>query len=190
MTSINRQSEPNYKTAAEWHRYWVYHDPEFIRDLYSDLFDGTERPEGYYQARYYISHNDVHTFVIQGTDDKPANLSVRKLDHLPDERIIVVGFSESVTKEEYEKAWHVFKWYREKRLAIFPTHKRKPPENTKLIYAIFKARNPARPKTFSRIFKEYKQGSLPYYIDGPSSSFNTQEELERYYYRHRPIIPS
>lgn len=60
--------------------------------------------------------------------------------------------------------------------------KRKPPENYRLIYAIFRAR--ANNIGFESIFKQYSKGDLPHY-DTPITH-QSSDSLERYYRKYKP----
>lgn len=61
-----------------------------------------------------------------------------------------------------------------------PMHK--PPQNYKLVYAVFRAR--MKNKKFSEIYAMYEKGGLPLY--NGARSLKSEDSLERYYRKYKP----
>ncbi len=178
------------RATVEGHSYWVFNDPEFLKDLYDSLIKDVERPKDYFRKKYFISQAEVQEFVISGVDEsRPPGRGVFAIKHQRDRKVITVDFPENITKQDYLDGWKLLKWYKDKRLFISTTTKRKPPVYSKLIYAIFRARNSKNPLTFKQIFMLYQNKELPLYEGGLNSAFNSEDSLERYYNKHKPVIP-
>lgn len=64
------------------------------------------------------------------------------------------------------------------------TRRKRSPNYPELIYAVFKARK--KKKTYGQIFRDYSDGTLEMY-SGNNSVFNSEDSLERYYRKYKPI---
>jgi hypothetical protein len=87
------------------------------------------------------------------------------------------------TKAEYAAAWEeVLKFRRD---AGIRSTKRKSPYDYNLVYALHRARKKAL--TFKEIFRLYSDGTLPLYR-GSTSQYKSEDSLEKFYQRHKPIL--
>jgi len=92
---------------------------------------------------------------------------------------IILNLNASVTYKEYVALWKVV----QKHKSNYGTNqRRRNPENTELIYAIYKAR---KKLTFRAIFGLYSSGNLPFF-HGSSSQYKDEDSLERYYDKYKP----
>jgi hypothetical protein len=166
------------KTTRDWHVYHVYNDLEFI----TEVNDAPESRYGTIAEKYAITPKDVIFFIarkyiyLEGNTDKKSMLI---LDG--DKEQLVLNMDPDITHEEYLSQWKVISAYK-RSLFKLPRTKRKPTYNTNLVYTIFKARN--RGLTFKEIYLLYTDGKLPGYSG--STSYNSEENLERFYRKHKP----
>lgn len=192
MTLSRKESKPKHKSAAAWHRYWVFSDLEFLKDLHDQLFEGQEKPDDYFQSTYFISQADIHGFIVGlESDEIEPNNTLYGITNSVRDKTITIRFSQDITRQEYEQNWVFLRWYRDRVLHITPpvSKKQKAPENTKLLYAIFRARNGKKPTTFREIFRNYQDGKLPYYEGGGNTAFKSEDSLEAYYQKYKPVKP-
>lgn len=170
------------------HTHWVFKDPEFMQDLLDDILYGARRPEGYYRKKYFIPEALINSYIVDLLERVPNHIGVFDISNNRINKTISIKFSEKVTKKEYDTAWEFIQWYKRERLGLIPTKKRRrSPENTKLIYAIFKARQQEPTMTFKKIFQLYQDGELPLY--NGSRNLTSEDKLERYYDRYKPNMP-
>lgn len=62
--------------------------------------------------------------------------------------------------------------------------RRRPPDDTRLVYAIHRAR--IKGLTFRNIFELYQEGGLPGYANMPTNNYSSEDSLERYYNKYKP----
>lgn len=195
----------NYKTAHDWHVYYVFHDEQFVKDCILleidfiktleklnkstenslDALTYDEKSKAKLQElsdKYAINTFYATTFIrglkgakVSKTMDMPAGTVYLAADDGP----IIIELQPFATQKDFLKLWKQVEAVKKNpggRLRM------KPPRNTQLIYAVFKAR---KAYTFPEIFELYKTGKLPYY-DGPNTSYKYHFGLERFYDRYRP----
>lgn len=179
------------RAAETWHRYHVYHDPEFIKDIKAlpkrklsnipgeyDSYDDYRRLGEKYGIR-----PDFVDFVHERdwTDFEPnKNIGINIVHQNPKYPGFIASLDIDVTKEQM---LDVYKEIQRLRQEIkIPNKKYKKPEDTKLLYAVFKARK--NNMTFRAIFSDYQQGQLPLYKNMPTNKFSSEDELEKYYRTH------
>lgn len=96
--------------------------------------------------------------------------------------VIVFEMKPNITKEEYVEYWNIIRRIRDKESTYVP-RKKKAPIYDELVYAVFRARQNG--KTYSAIFKMYKEGNLGSYKK-QNKIFLTSDELKEYYLRNKP----
>ena len=183
------------KTAKAMHLHWVYNDPDFITSVEElnpppkPTYGADKKWKKPYEAlesQYCLGPGDVIRFKLQGYRGILIGSGLtgygwvwynKKNDS------IELAVNKKITKKEFISLWGRIKTIQTNELRIKP-NKRKPPENSQLIYAVFKARK--RQITFKKIFKMYQEGTLDYYSSKSSSQFKSEDLLERYYDRYRP----
>lgn len=200
----------NDENTHELHVLNAYADPEFLSDLlyvakngtdeldkillsgllpnnqemYADLADKSLATTIDISKKYYLTMDEILHFaggrgIMPLPRDKPFAVN---WDEYDDQDNFSVCFATDIKKEDFMQIWELIK--RKQTIKYGgKTFKRKPVENDKLIYAIFKAQ--IKGDGFSRIFKNYQKGSLEGY-PGSSSQYQTEESLERYYKKHKP----
>jgi hypothetical protein len=101
------------------------------------------------------------------------------------EKWITIHFNENdFSFEQYRLAWPFIKGRLREEGYTAPINKqpkRSSPENTQLLYAIFKARKQG--KTFTEIYQLYSNRTLEYYV-GKKPTHTTIKSFQNYYYRH------
>lgn len=175
----------SHKGTYGSHIDWVFKDPEFGQDLLDDVFGGAKRPKDYYLNKYFVPHSAIAELAV--VDEGAPSHTAFGIKHNRIAKTITLSLSDGVTKKEFDDIWKFLQWYREKRLFISRTTKRKPPENGQLIYAVFKARQKSPPTTFREIFRQYQNKELPLY--NGSRSLKSEDSLERYYNKYKPKRP-
>lgn len=191
------------KTKEHWHVYWVINDPEFKKEAFA--------ANDYSRAKYWKEKGIVKRTAEHKSEDQRIVDELRKKYCISQEALdkywafdqmrgdfdeplissevdsgsdsIVVRFRSDITRDDYVASWNDIQ--RHLKLHGYKTsnNRRKPPQETKLIYAIFKARQ--RGNTFNQIFWQYQQGNLPGY-SGSSTQFISEDSLERYYRKYKP----
>lgn len=199
--------EAKFATAKEWHLYYVYNDPDFIKPALElrKKYKFKERRGNYIESgmdmisqlmvaqkdnkwnelrdEYCITDQDLIYFMRGGyKKQRYINASLDEyMGHVQlDAGVIInVQLAPHITYDGYMKLWDKVKELRDQ---IHPPTKRKPLENPDLIYAIFKAN---KTMNFGEIFSLYQTGNLPGY-KGSTEQFDTKEKLKSYYKLHRP----
>jgi len=199
----------NYKyddeTTRELHVLNVYSDPNFIADLSLVAIAGDELDKILLQglktvkvdpdliegrltmqdvaSKYYLSLDEVVHFaagrITPLPRDKPFAVN---WDEYDDKDAFAVTLATDIKKEDFMQLWKLVKRKQTIKHAGKKS-KRKPTENDKLIYAIFKARQ--RKQTFSKIFSDYQVGKLEGY-SGSTNQLKSDDSLERYYRKYQP----
>lgn len=203
---LKRFNKEKSTTAADWHAFWVYHDPEFIQENDDvnkacgvklktvGIWDNSLVPDNKLaefqelQAslieRYRISQYQLDRFnsrpVVYA---KQYNYNIESIE-LNDDGNFHIVVNPSITKDEMTKSWQALR----KLVAIYGLEdkdtRRRPPDDTRLIYAIFKGQQ--RGLSYSKIFKLYQDGELPYYENGVTNQYSSADSLEDYFVHHRP----
>lgn len=203
----------NDEDTHELHVLNVYADPEFVSDMQYIAKNGTDEIDRVILSgllpndqethnlladerlattadiskKYCLTMDEIIHFAggFRGTlplpRDKPFKVN---WDEYDDQDSFSVSFETDIKKEDFMQIW---KLIRRKQIIKHggKTFKRKPVENDKLVYAIFKAK--IKGDRFSRTFRNYQKGSLEG-CSGSSSQYQTEESLERYYKKHKPTI--
>jgi len=99
---------------------------------------------------------------------------------------VIIEIGPYATQKDLAANWSGVKFAQK---LIYGTRKRKPAENYELIHAIFKAR--MKEEGFLAIYSEYLLDKLPGYSkeQDHTKRFTDYESLQRYYNRHKPILP-
>jgi hypothetical protein len=191
------------KTRLQWHYYWVLHDPEFRREAYN--------VSDYERSKYWKTQGINIRGAEQIAEDEKLVVKLLEKYAVPREifdrslagdlkrssfepvvstvvdeanNVIEVRFRADITKNDYIEGWDdVYSHLKLHGLKNTKSRSRSPDE-TQLIYAIFKAR--LLGMTYRKIFELYKSASLPYYESEATGYFLTQEDMERYYQKYRP----
>ena len=185
MSDPSRRT-PTTRNPMDWHVQSVYKDPEFQEDVLQNYrIEENLDADRVLAQKYYIKPYDVHYYRMSQIIALPASTR-RKFAILPDSstRQIIIKMDPTITKAEYLEAWTIVKGLQQS-LYKLPGTKRKPPENTDLLYAVFKAR---KSHTFREIFEMYSTGTLKNY-SGSTGQFKSEEALQRYYDRYKPTKP-
>lgn len=106
--------------------------------------------------------------------------SAGDLEYIKNRKEFFARFDDDIKKAQFNELWALIKKNQE-RIGITKT-KPKVPLNSKLLYAIFKARK--NKLTFSKIFKLYQDKQLPYYDKGSNRQYTGEDSLERYYRKY------
>jgi hypothetical protein len=170
--------------------YWVFSDPEFERaiDEYKKYnYLAQERRENLklIGRKFDILSLDVLAYVSRGKDALNGyrhRMGLWQYNKNHDTYKIIIN--NATTLKEYKKLWDEIQYFKNIELKLANT-KLKPPADTKLIYAVFKARK--NRLTFSKIFLLYQGGELPYYVNGNTNQFKSVESLSRHYRKYKPI---
>jgi len=171
------QFKKESQNLHELHVTNVYEDEEFINEIKSSPDDGY----AIIASKYHLSVEEVLWYVnphrrageLYRTKKKPFKIIER------DDGMITIQFDMNITKEDYLEAWN--QWIVPlKGTASQP----KLPVHSKLLYAIFKARE-HRGETFSHIFEQYESGTLPDYNGSNKMFASNQKKLEEYYRKYK-----
>ena len=169
-----------------WHRYWVYKDPDFIeavknlpkRVLSDLLFEDYQRIAQEFEIRQsdvdFVHERPFATYTPEDVVASGLGYTFKI-----DKKYFFAKMNHDITKRQFLHLWAQLQFYKTS-MGIKKT-KNKPPENTQLLYAIFKAR---KRYTFNETYIMYKNKSLPYYLGKGTSQFNSEESLERYYRKY------
>ena len=194
MDTTRKPADLSPKTASDLHRYSVFADEEFISDIASlTAFERTspadDRIPGIRAAisdRFWISVADIKKYQLSQVIYLEHQTSSATLDMNLQEKAFSIVFSPHTTRAELLEQWLKFEVIRESLFPVRPT-KRKPPENPKLLYAVFKERQ--RGHTFAEIFERYQTGKLQDYT-GSTVQHSSEDSLEAYYHKFAPSDPN
>jgi hypothetical protein len=179
---------PDFKSYPDFHRYCVFHDPEFIGDVRAlkELEkQGTASPGELKEfardiAEYHgITVGDINRYFIGEILPITHETKTTAINFDPASKQFSLHFKPQTTKAEIIEEFEIFERLRKTLFPLKPT-KRKMPLEPKLVFAIHKHRQHGR--TFARIFERYQAGELP----GGNTRFETMYELRRYYYDNKP----
>lgn len=195
---------PNYKRREDWHAYWAFQDPDFIyvmNKLYKMKHSQKNKIiRDVISKEYAISTERIigwglHLHMFESIPkDISSPISDISFDFVEGEKYCSITLKPSSTKEEYLKTWESFVVWRDHVIKQPQINRKKPPENTQLIYAIFRARSNGL--TFKEIYGLYSDDKLPLYRGklgvhkGDQKlhrlPFGDSESLARYYRKYRP----
>jgi hypothetical protein len=181
---FNASTQPA-KSAQELHTTQVYQDPEFQKEVIK--LQNTElNNENLLNLakKYYISVENIKLFI----NGLLANNRVKRPLKTYDLRADGNGhwkawINKDISKDEFLEMWAEIKRF--KSLRTGKAVRKRPPDNPKLIYAIFKQRQLNPPTSFGNITKMYLAETLPYCDEKPKSTMTTQN-LTREYNRYKP----
>ena len=173
------------KAATKQHIRAVLSDPEYLA-AYNNIGDGLDRISKK-KALLFEYGLELEDFSFNKRNNGLAlyinpdtMFSAGDLEYIENRKEFVVRFDADIKKEQFDELWVLIKKNQE-RIGI-PKTKPKAPLNSKLLYAIFKARK--NKLTFSNIFKLYQDKQLPYYDKGSSRQYTGEDSLERYYRKY------
>jgi hypothetical protein len=191
-----RFPQRDFKDAREWHTYHVFNDPDFIEKFDEVFLDKkTKKTRGITEVNISTINKLAEEFGIEisalfyytGVPSRHGGgLSKSGGGIQYDERTdsFLYKVSPDVTREELVALWK--KQQEQITSKGFKRHKRKPPENPRLLYAVFKARSRSPAWTFKAIYQYYADGKLPYYEGGNTKQFKSEDALETYYHKNEP----
>ncbi len=197
ISDSRKYPESNFKTAREWHIYHAFNDPKFI-EQYDEIFldKKAKRQKQLTEVDkaklskladdFGLEVEDI--IVYSGVPSRYGGGISRQggwvwYDKMSESFIYRV--SPDITRDGVVKLWKQHQAVRAMHTGQSRT-KRKKPEDTELLYAIFKAKQKSPPLTFDAIFKLYQKGKLNYYEEGTTNWLNSVDSLKRYYYKYRP----
>jgi hypothetical protein len=199
----------DFKSAHEWHIYYVYNDPDFIKEYkqlsaYINSQYGTkptipapnirtmQLSPAEYEPRlkalakeYAITVDDIKFYRLRFDYGRRLNRDTNPVINLNTKTgVVEVAVNPDIPHNDFMKIWDTIQSIKANHLSIAPT-KRKPPKHPQLIYAMFKALQ--NNMGFTEIYKAYLDDKLPHYSEGYIKTYNTRENLERYYNKYKPI---
>lgn len=169
-------------TAKSWHLYHVFHDDDFLNQINKNL---TLEQKQHLASEFDIKLADINFYII-------SNILPMKIPQYEDSALsmdlekgrYILTFDARVQVTELQKRIKEFDRIRT-MFGISPRkNKKKPPEKTDLLYAIFKARK--RGLTFGDIFFLYEKRKLPGYTKAPA--YTSLESFEYFYNTHKPRV--
>lgn len=172
------QFKEDPQNLHELHVSHVYEDDDFIDEV-RGITNDNEREK--IASKYQISVDEIAWYInphrregeLYRSKKKPFKAAERE------DGTLTIQFDINITKEDYLEAWN--QW-------IAPLKGKAPqpklPVHNKLLYAIFKARE-HRGETFSYIFQQYENGTLPGYSGSNKMFASSQKKLEEYYRKYR-----
>lgn len=212
MKPIKRQTDNNpfahirHKSNDDWYLYWVCEDLDFKKRMaeYRSAYTVSELPNsltveqaeklmgetikeyGITDFEFGVIQTGLHS---QGAFDYPF----RHVDSEDDS--LVLKIPRNITKEDYIAAWDELVYilrpveyedpFADERVVIKEKSKRRrPPDDTKLVYAVHRAR--IKGLTFREIFENYQNGTLACYENMPTNNYSSEDSLERYYNKYKP----
>lgn len=96
---------------------------------------------------------------------------------------LILELNRFTRQKDLMRAWGQHKQLYKYYYGTSKPSKLKPPENYRLVYAIFRQRK--KGKSFKRIFQLLESGQLPLY-DKKSRQFGSEDSLARYYRKYAP----
>lgn len=191
--------KPLLKSRQDWHIYWVFTDKDFINEvkLLKNRPKGTlvgdsewRRPYKELGKKYCVPHQDIYRFKKSGFNAIGIAIGhVGRNFVLYDEKyqIFQAFLAPNITHREFSALWASIR-DKQKNILKLPETKRKHPEDTLLIYSVFKARSNGQ--TFTKIFQLYQEGKLYGGNKITTNKFAGADDLKKYYYKYKPINPT
>lgn len=180
----------NFKSEQDWHRHYVYNDPEFIADMnaYKELEKlDSASPElaGLQQniaTQYAITVAEINRYLLGEILYSEYQTSTASFRMNLEKGEFTIQFGPSTSRAEVIEQWQKFE---QMRVRLFPVRlsRRRVAEQPDLIYAIFKCRQ--RNLSFREIFTLYSTGAIPGY-NGSISQYKDEDSLEKYYQANKP----
>lgn len=176
--------DSDYKSAREWHTYHVYTDPEFEADMLWFLKNDTKDNAAMIAKKYALSEDDFNFYHLGYDELGVLNTDLQyTIDFDEKESQVVIRIDPGFTQADFMRIWHDIE-RDAPELVADKNKRRRGPENHRLIYAVFKARQ--RGMTFKAIFRAYAEGELAYYTSGNRTQFKDEDTLERFYGLYKP----
>lgn len=203
MKELARKKDSNpykhirYKTSSDWYMYWLCEDKEFQDDMAAILEYASSRwtamtdEEGAefgrmvrdIQAKYNITEGEFEAVYAAYHHISNFDFPFRYIETKGDE--VVIAIPGAITRDDYLEAWdEVEDMLIREEVRETNGSRRRSPDNTQLIYAIFKARK--KGKKFSEIFTLYQDGQLDQYHEKSKTQYKSSDDLERYYNKYKP----
>ncbi len=211
VRKIQDDAALNSGSKYRLHVYHVFNDPDFDKDVreirkllesfyYKDislnpdsdhLLKEHKQALFNFAARYCIDPEDLRTYA-DGLYDEGAGYGsdIDEFGGLMETGRygLVYKIGPKTTLEQIQAEWKMHIEYAKqdyygkrsgkKRLSKF---------NHELVYAVFKARNKPKPDSFTKIQKDYEQGTLAGYT-GSRHKYVVKDDLERFYNKHKPYV--
>lgn len=174
-------------TARDWHVYHVFNDKDFAEEF--GLYREVERPNwrALLAQRWNLLPGDVSYYEIGQILPLAAPKEKRiRTDFNYDTREYSFVFTLDTTKAELLEEWETFDTVRTVLTGVnfSGNQRRRPPQNTELLYATFKALKAGL--KFKEIFDLYCDKELPGYKG--VRSLNSADELRDFYNYNQPNL--
>lgn len=163
--------------ADRAHHLLVMNDPEFLKDMEAGLsHEELKKLYGFGPEDTLMS---IESYKLFKKGFVPFTGGWMKQDETTGEFTILL--KSDIKKHQMEELWHYMQ--RRRQINNFTEQSKvKAPEDSELLYAIFKAR--ARGSTFPQIFDMYRTGELPSYENKPTNKFATEFDIKKYYSKY------
>lgn len=201
----------DFKSAEDWHLYYVFNDKDFIAeiDFLNDKYDelahnsGLKYPNGIpkltvkqaksatkefsdLRRKYSIDEIELMYFVQGGFGSGFKGDIIADVDEAMGRVLMVddhieITLNKQITHKRYLELWREVQSLKK---LLNAKQRRRAPESHALIYAIFKQR--MNTVSFSNIFRQYSEGNLQGY-SGSINQFKSEDSLERYYDKYKPL---
>ncbi|HUD05395.1 MAG TPA: hypothetical protein VMR18_00525 [Candidatus Saccharimonadales bacterium] len=210
-----RGQSPSVKALREAHLANVYDDPEFINDLVSlpyrykkqypllrrlklkavdtNLYKPKELEDKTVEGiavKYRIKPNEVVHYARGLHKTSPKDFYPYEIKQ-QDNNSLTVQIKDDITKAEFTQIWEIVK-NRKAENHNNKLYKKRLPQSTKLLYAIFKVREHRLKKLrYKDIQYLLEQNELPYFEGGHTRLHvgvrgDASNKIARYYNRHKP----
>lgn len=192
-------NKDDIKTYRDEHYSRVYNDTDFKNDLaelrnqhndnIATATDTTARLRHFEPLanKWHITPDEVDSAYEGGEPDGSLLHGLNEPAMIVDvdafktqDRITVDLDLVNLKKSDLDDLWKMIALAKASR--SIPLTRNRHPENTDLIYSVFKAR--MRGETFPTIFRQYEDGTLIGYKDKSSGQFKSSDSLGRYYRKY------
>lgn len=181
-----------FTSIHDWHKFYVYNDPEFIADIESlktaenqlNPVNNVSEIKLAIASKHRIKESDVHMYILGEILYLDHTTSSAGLDMDFDKGEFSIHFGSKTSRAEMLEQWQKFEQI---RATLFPvkTSKRKTTYQPALVYAVFKCRQ--RDLTFREIYQLYSTGTLPGYR-GSDHQYKDEDSLEKFYQANKPTL--
>jgi hypothetical protein len=167
-----------------FHRYHAYRDPDFVKAVEAAERSGNKTE--------YIDISNFFELSVAGVKYFAKMPRMVALDEIKDDLelpggigamhkengglLLTVDLEASLTKRDFLVMQKWIRRYQKEHSIV--TRYKKSPQDTQLLYAIWKQRRNGL--TFSTIFDMYRSGTLPLYSKS-TSQYDTKDDLKHYY---------